>query len=295
MFKGNVASIVIGIVALIFAGVPVWDILDRRGISGAAFALIVWVIALGVIAYTAYRNLKDSHRANQLRSEIVTIKDEHNIHLKAIEKRLEEETEKAKTYFHDYNEEVQSHQETKAKEREANTYREQTLREVERLKAELAAGVPPMAGIDDAKATLVRNAPRLWVEYRSATKNPPNMEVLIFSKDGNSAIRNIEVGPLVWNFTETRPISLHNVIGVLRSDPIECKFTAYEQDGKMQRVYELAELMREMMKRFGVAAQPSVEVLYADMEENGFSQTFVLSIDPYNRIVWEPQGSLRAR
>jgi hypothetical protein len=63
----------------------------------------------------------------------------------------------------------------------------------------------------------------------------------------------------------------------------------------IQRLFELPELMREMMRKFGVTAQPLVEVSYEDMEGNCFHQNFVLSIDPYDKIVWEPYGSLRVR
>ncbi len=258
MFKERFASIIIGIVGLILAGVQVWDILERRGISGAAFAVIVWVVAFGMIAYAVYRNLKDARRAAQLHSEIVTIKDEYKIHIEALEKKL-------------------------------------ALGKPERLELEPATSNPPTATIKGSKSLRVRNMPRLWVEYKPATKKPPQREALIFSKDEGAPIRYIQVGPLTWNVTETRPISLFNVIGVLRSDPIECGFTAYEQDGLMQRLFELPGLMREMMSKFGVTAQPTAEVSFEDMEGNGFCQDFVLSIDPDNRIVWEPNGSLRLR
>jgi hypothetical protein len=282
-------SVGVGIVGVILAGVQVWDILDRRGMMDAAVAVVVWLIAFGMIAFSVYRSLKDAHRGAQLRSEIVTIKDDHRIHIKALEKQLTEETEKAKRYFHDYNEEVQSHQETKAKEREANTFKDQASREIEKLKAK------PTIETEDPKAALVRNASRLWVEYKAATKNPTQMEALVFSKDGNSPVRNIQIGPLVWNVTETRPISLHNVIGVLRSEPIECRFTAYEQIANRQRIFQLPEVMREMMRKFGVTAQPIVEVSYEDLDGTVFVRGFILSLDPDNRIVWEPSGPLLVR
>jgi hypothetical protein len=288
--KGERVVIVLGVAGLIIASIQAWDILDKRGIIGAALAVIVWLLALGMIAYAVYRNLKDANRAGQLRSEIVTIRDENRIHMEALERQLEDERGKAKKYFHDYNHEVQSHQETKAKEREANTFKDQALREVESLRSEPTGEIR-----EDPKAGLLRNAPRLWVDYKPATKNPSKMEVLIFSKDGGTAVMNIQVGPLAWKVTETRPIALHSVIGVLRSDPIECKFSAYEEMKNIQRLFELPELMREMMRKFGVTAQPLVEVSYEDMEGNCFHQNFVLSIDPYDKIVWEPYGSLRVR
>ena len=172
------------------------------------------------------------------------------------------------------------------------TEADKLLREVDRLKSALSS---PATAIDEGRAILLKNAPRLWVQYKAATKNPTQMEALVFSKDGNSPVRNIQVGPLTWNVAETRPISLHNVIGVLRSEPIECRFTALEQVGNTQHVFELPELMREMMRKFDITAQPLVDVSYDDMDGTAFTQTFILSIDPYNRIVWEPIGSLRLK
>ena len=56
----------------------------------------------------------------------------------------------------------------------------------------------------------------------------------------------------------------------------------------MTRCYELPELLREMMRKYGLQAQPSSETLYENFDGNWFSGEFILAIDPFDRIVWEP-------
>jgi hypothetical protein len=93
------------------------------------------------------------------------------------------------------------------------------------------------ARIDTQKreeASLLERAPKLWVEYKPEkrdTDDPSKWEALIFSKEGGGAIRTIRVRPLVWTVREARPITLHSVIGPVRAQPVECKFTAIEQIG----------------------------------------------------------------
>jgi hypothetical protein len=137
-------------------------------------------------------------------------------------------------------------------------------------------------------ASLLSKAPKLWVDYKSGNSDPAGFETLIFSKEGDAAIRTIQPGPLMWIITETRPIDLHSVIGPLRVQPIECKFTASERIGNRETIYELPDLFRQMMRKLGDQAQPSVEILYEDFDGNRFSRTFRLAIDPSDRIVWHP-------
>jgi hypothetical protein len=49
----------------------------------AAIAVSVWVISALLVGYSIYRNFKDAHRAESLRAEIVTIKDENKVQLAA--------------------------------------------------------------------------------------------------------------------------------------------------------------------------------------------------------------------
>jgi hypothetical protein len=132
------------------------------------------------------------------------------------------------------------------------------------------------------------NAPRLWVEYEPESKQPRKEEALKFSREGESAITGIMVCPLTWRAEEKYPITLFNNIGPLRSDPFACSFTAFKQVGNSQQLFRLPDLYREMMLKFGSEIQPQLEISYSDMTGNRFSITFTLSIDLYNRIVFEP-------
>jgi hypothetical protein len=156
-----------------------------------------------------------------------------------------------------------------------------------------AATVDPRVSI---KADLIAAAPpRLWLEYRKKTSGPPpRMETLVFTKDGESTISKIEVHPLTWNIQKRYPIILYNVIGPLRNEPIECAFGAFEQIGPARRERELPDLYREMMQEHGTDIQPSLEVSYNDERGSRYSRTFQGSIDPFDRIVWEP-GPVRLR
>jgi hypothetical protein len=94
MSKGErltlVITILFGVPSLIFAGIQAWDVLDRRGAMSAAIAISVWAISLLMIGYSIYRNLRDARRAESLRAQIVTIKDEHKTHIDALAKAMDE-------------------------------------------------------------------------------------------------------------------------------------------------------------------------------------------------------------
>jgi hypothetical protein len=149
----------------------------------------------------------------------------------------------------------------------------------------IGGGIGQQKQQEDEDTAMLAAAPRLWVDYK---KKAHELESLVFSKTGDE-VRNIQVGPLVWNLQEVRSISLHNVIGVLRTEPVECRFTALEQVFNTQRLHDLPDLMREIMRKFTSDAQPSVDISYEDMAGNCFCRKFALSIDPYDRIVWDPQ------
>ena len=137
-------------------------------------------------------------------------------------------------------------------------------------------------------STLVQlNAPTLWVDYKPKGTTALEAESLIFRKEGPH-IKTIQPGPLIWTVRELRPINLLSVIGPLRTEPVECKFTAFEQRGDTQMLKELPELLREMMGKFGNDVHPSIEIYYEDYGGNWFYRTFILLIDPWGKIVWEP-------
>jgi hypothetical protein len=138
-------------------------------------------------------------------------------------------------------------------------------------------------------ASLLSRAPKLWVDYKP--RNPTEGEALIFSKEGDAAIRTIHVCPLVWRTIKKYPINLLSAIGPLRTQPVECRFAVFEQIGEAQMpqmLYELPDLFQEMIHKFGQQTQPSVDILYEDFDGNWFCRAFGLSIDPYSQIVWKP-------
>jgi len=141
----------------------------------------------------------------------------------------------------------------------------------------------------DSGALMLR--PHLWIDYRSTGTQPfPHAEKLIFSTEQGAAIKIREVGPLVWNIRDEYSITLFNVTGIIRNEPVECGFTAE----KMGHLFHLPDLYRQMMQRFGAEAQPTMVVSCEDMEGNLFRRRFVLSIDPSDRIVWEPVRPAKA-
>ena len=141
------------------------------------------------------------------------------------------------------------------------------------------------------QVSALSRVPKLWVEYKPAeagAADPEKWQSLTFSKEGETAVRTIQVGPLVWTIQESFPVELHNVIGPLRDRPVESKFSVREQVGPVSRRYELPDLFRTMMAKHNPQAQPSSEILYEDFDGNWFSRRFVLAIDPFDRVVWEP-------
>lgn len=166
--------------------------------------------------------------------------------------------------------------------------------EISALRARLAMADPSSPAPPDAPDRGAPPAlPTIWVTYKPKSQaSPREMEALVFEKEERDpAIKSIRLAPLKWEVA--RPISLHNVMGPLRAQPVECKFTAFEQTGNAQILYELPELLRHMMKNLGGDAQPSLKVYYEDFNGSWFCRNFVLSIDPYDRIAMDPVGSVQ--
>lgn len=129
--------------------------------------------------------------------------------------------------------------------------------------------------------------PHLHLEYQGENRDKHDMEMFVFINDSNSSLTNIQVGALTWS--KERPITLHNVIGILRpKQQAECRFTPYEQRGNSQVLSTLPATLREIMRECGAEAQAKLEVRYEDMGGNKFSRSFVSSIDPWDRVVFDP-------
>jgi hypothetical protein len=161
--------------------------------------------------------------------------------------------------------------------------------EIDNLKKELEPARQKAARERESIAMLSK-APKLWIDFKPRSRAEGEVEKLVFSKEGESGIRIINVGPLVWTVNTIRPITLFNVVGTIRDAPVECKFTACEVKGNLTTNLYLPDLIREMTQQYGIEAQPRVAVEYEDMDGRAYSRRFVLSIDPYDRIDWEPES-----
>lgn len=130
MSRAEKATIAIGVLGIILMGYQAWDILDRRRNVTAAIAVSVWIIAAGMIGYSIYSNLKDAHRADTLRSEIITIKDEHTTQMKGQEKQHEQKADGLRRANATLVRQISSHQD------EIDEIIARHQRDMERLKSE---------------------------------------------------------------------------------------------------------------------------------------------------------------
>src|SRR5277367_4186179 len=86
MSSGERWAIFIGVLGLILMAIQDWVLLSHEqwrtaGLVKSVGIVLFSLLVIGVNVYAISRNLRDSHRAENLRSEIVTIKDEFNFQL----------------------------------------------------------------------------------------------------------------------------------------------------------------------------------------------------------------------
>src|SRR5579859_2389065 len=86
----------IAIVGLLLMAIPAWDVLDKRGIMTGSIFIGSWLIGAALVIYSVSRMLRDSHDAETLRAEIVTIRDEHGTQMRGLETRLNREAAEAR-------------------------------------------------------------------------------------------------------------------------------------------------------------------------------------------------------
>jgi hypothetical protein len=101
-------------VALVLMAIPAWDVLEKRGITTASmFFVIAWLIGAVLLAYSVYTNLRDVKRERNLRTLLVTIKDEHRTQIEVLSKRLSEEvashTEELRALHEKHKRDVRDH------------------------------------------------------------------------------------------------------------------------------------------------------------------------------------------
>ena len=130
------------------------------------------------------------------------------------------------------------------------------------------------------------DGPTLWIDYKPAGEEL--LEKLVFSTDKGTPLKVRDIGPLVWRGRQDFDVTTYTAIGVVR-DSVECTFIASEKMGtNSTSSSSLPDGYRRMMQRFGVQAQPTLDVVCEDMAGTSFLKRFILSIDPHNRIVFDP-------
>lgn len=149
--------------------------------------------------------------------------------------------------------------------------------------------------VDDPSGGLIRSArvydltskaPQVLLQHKGA-------DVFIFVNEGPGAVQRIAMDSLLVRKTETSnpsntlnralPLSLHNVVGIVRpGDSIDARFGV--ADGLHSQ--PLIGFMRDYLQ-VGWDTEFSTLISYEDMNGNRFARRFVLSIDPYNRIASE--------
>src|ERR1700683_1379454 len=89
MSKAERIYIALGVLTVVIAGLTFWVAIlheqeHRSDLPTRVGVVIVALIYLGGGAYAVYRNLKGAKRADILRAEIVTIRDEHETQAEAV-------------------------------------------------------------------------------------------------------------------------------------------------------------------------------------------------------------------
>jgi hypothetical protein len=139
-------------------------------------------------------------------------------------------------------------------------------------------------------------APQLFIEFEpNESKRARLGEEFAFVNDGTQTFRNPKFGPLVWRIEFRREFELLNVIGPIRpGQRVTCAFLVVERHGPGSSSTSggLPHVMRDFMQQYGGDVQPQIEVTYEDMDGRQFGRTFTLSIDPFDRVVWDP-GPIR--
>ena len=88
---------VLPLIGIVLMAIPAWDALDSGGITITSMILVVvWLIGAALVAYSVSLNLRDVRRERSLRSQLVTLKDEHQTQLDGLKKRFDEESTKHK-------------------------------------------------------------------------------------------------------------------------------------------------------------------------------------------------------
>jgi hypothetical protein len=188
----------------------------------------------------------------------------------AIRKELDIARNSASRNFEQYNAETEKHEATRISERDAITALKKAQGELKTLK----------------------EIPQLLVAYKP--KDSVSPERLVFINDGSVTIQTITIGPILWSTAYRREINLHFVLGPMQAKgSAECKFAVFELVHGNQILLDLPSTIREIIDR-GCEAPPEVIVSYQDMMGGTFRRRFILSMDPWNHIAWNPDPVIRS-
>src|ERR1051326_263050 len=81
---GQKITIAIGVIALIFAGVQAWDILDKRHAVSSAMVVVTFIISVIAVAYSSYRSIQAARRSE---GAIATSRTDYEFRAKQLERQ----------------------------------------------------------------------------------------------------------------------------------------------------------------------------------------------------------------
>jgi hypothetical protein len=85
MSRAEKINIGITVIGLVLMAVPTWDVLEKRSLMTATLLVLTWLCGAALVAYSVHRNMKDAKRAESLRAQIVTIKDDFRLRISSLE------------------------------------------------------------------------------------------------------------------------------------------------------------------------------------------------------------------
>lgn len=204
---------------------------------------------------------------------------------KELESEVEKQRAQAEENFTKFNNEVHEKQNALARERQAIAERDQAMVRAKAL--EVQEDYDPSGGLLEAgrAAGAIKDAPQLLVEYKRVN----SQEQLTLVNDGPITLKDLRVGPVLWSNAFRRELNLHSAVGPIRAaQHVDCRFAVFEQnEGGGHVISGLSSVMREMARK-GCEANAEVTAYYEDMSGRRFSRRFVLAIDPWDHIVWNP-------
>lgn len=208
--------------------------------------------------------------------------------IETLNTQITEQKQRAEEYFKNWNDEVRSHGETKAREREANTFRTRTEKELADCKEKLNA-VDPVTDQFDRIGSMVGGSgvktrektpsrtPYLLIDYLKQ----PGGELLTFRNTGEVPLHYLRVGPLTWEMQKT--ITIPNVIPPIAPGVSHQTQMFFEREPHSG--YPLYDYMRSETPH---DADTFVITEYEDSHGTKCQQKFSLTTSTKSGISWQP-------